>query len=586
MTVDEVLDEVEKDASFYRTTGGGITLSGGECLLQPDFSAALLKGAHERGFNTAIETACNVPWAFVEKVLPHVDTMLHDHKLTIPERHKKWVGVGNERILANFKKAYETFPDIDFIARTPLIPGINADEEHIRAVLAFIRPHKNVIDYELLPYHRFGLGKYEQPGRGVRARRLQDAVRRPGEAPAGHHRRGLRPHGPRSSQRSDATMIKNLGHAGTHRRVAVNVGSGFVPGMNSVLMGAALAGGKLGWEMVGIRDGFEGLLHPDRYPDGGLVALSPELVENLDPATGGVLGQAPPVDPFHARTPGGDGRRPVRRGAEEAPGGARRRARLRRGRPGARRSSPSSTARASTRCASPGRSRTTSPRPPMSFGFNSALSTTIEMLNKAYQAARSARKIAVVEVPGQQAGWIALQAGIAARADAVLMPEIPCHLRHLAARLKDKLSARRPWGLVVVAEGAQLFDDPPEPADGHAGRRTRTARSSSRGRARPPRPWRARLRPRIEGEIYPLVIGPWARGGNPTAVDQQLGMAYGAGAVQVLKGGQQRGDGRVRAPDIRFVPLAEAVGKVRTVPHDSEFMRIAQSLGIYLGTGL
>jgi pyruvate formate lyase activating enzyme len=164
MTVDEVLDEAEKDASFYRSSGGGITVSGGECLLQPDFTAALLKGAHERGFNTAIETACNVPWAFVEKVLPHVDTMLHDHKLTIPERHKKWTGVSNERILANFKRAYETFPDIDFIARTPLIPGINADEEHIRAVLAFIRPYKNVIDYELLPYHRFGLGKYEHLG--------------------------------------------------------------------------------------------------------------------------------------------------------------------------------------------------------------------------------------------------------------------------------------------------------------------------------------------------------------------------------------------------------------------------------------
>jgi pyruvate formate lyase activating enzyme len=164
MTVDEVLEEVEKDSSFYRSTGGGITVSGGECLLQPDFTAALLAGAHERGMNTAIETACNVPWAFVEKVLPHVDTMLHDHKLSIPERHKKWTGVGNERILANFKKAYETFPDIDFIARTPLIPGINADEEHIRAVLAFIRPHKNVIDYELLPYHRFGLGKYEHLG--------------------------------------------------------------------------------------------------------------------------------------------------------------------------------------------------------------------------------------------------------------------------------------------------------------------------------------------------------------------------------------------------------------------------------------
>jgi pyruvate formate lyase activating enzyme len=165
MTVDEVLAEVEKDESIYRTSGGGITLSGGECMLQPDFSAALLKGAHERGFNTAVETACNVPWANIEKVLPHVDTMLHDHKLTDTERHKKWIGAGNERILANFKKAYETFPNTDFIARTPLIPGVNADEEHIRAVLAFIRPHKNVIDYELLPYHRFGLGKYSYLGK-------------------------------------------------------------------------------------------------------------------------------------------------------------------------------------------------------------------------------------------------------------------------------------------------------------------------------------------------------------------------------------------------------------------------------------
>jgi pyruvate formate lyase activating enzyme len=165
MTVDQVLDEVEQDGTFYRESGGGITLSGGECLLQPDFSAALLAGAHQRGINTAIETAGNVPWRFMEKVLPHVDLMLHDHKLTDPERHKKWCGADNSRILENFKKAYETFPQTKFIARTPLIPGINDDEEHIRAVLAFIRPHQNVIDYELLPYHRFGESKYNFLGR-------------------------------------------------------------------------------------------------------------------------------------------------------------------------------------------------------------------------------------------------------------------------------------------------------------------------------------------------------------------------------------------------------------------------------------
>jgi pyruvate formate lyase activating enzyme len=165
MTVDEVLTEVEQDSGFYRESGGGITLSGGECLLQPDFSAALLEEAHRRGINTAIETASNVPWDFMAKVLPHVDTVLHDIKLTDPERHKKWTGVDNVRIRSNLKKAYETFPDKKFIARTPIIPGVNDDEEHIRATLEFIRPYQNVIDYELLPYMRFGESKYGFLGR-------------------------------------------------------------------------------------------------------------------------------------------------------------------------------------------------------------------------------------------------------------------------------------------------------------------------------------------------------------------------------------------------------------------------------------
>ena len=98
------------------------------------------------------------------------------------------------------------------------------------------------------------------------------------------------------------TLSTEIGHGSFLRRIAINVGAGYVPGMNAVIMGAALAAGKLGWEMVGIRDGFDGLLHPDRYPDGGLVTLSPQLVENLDPAAGGVLGQSGRVDPFHVRT--------------------------------------------------------------------------------------------------------------------------------------------------------------------------------------------------------------------------------------------------------------------------------------------
>ena len=259
-------------------------------------------------------------------------------------------------------------------------------------------------------------------------------------------------------------MIKNLGHAGTHRRVAINVGAGFVPGTNAVVMGAAIAGGKLGWEMIGIRDGFEGLLHPERYPDGGLLTLSPELIENLDPATGGILGQAPRVDPFHVRTVKED------KTMEEVDLSDEILKRLKVEDIDALISIVGDQGLAilhklhykglHTVCI-PRSIENDIASTAVSFGFNSALSITIEMLNKAYQAAKSARKIAVVEVLGEQAGWIALQAGIAVRADAVLMPEIPCDLKNLASRLKDKISARRPYGLVVVAEGAKFVDYTP-----------------------------------------------------------------------------------------------------------------------------
>jgi pyruvate formate lyase activating enzyme len=164
MSVDEVLAEVEGGRALSLRSGS-LTLSGGECLAQPEFCAAILAEAHRRGLDTAIETAGNVPWSAMERVLPHVDTVLHDIKLMDPERHRRWVGVDNSRILANYRRAYQSFPQTTFIARTPLVPGVNDDEAHVRAVLAFIRPFANVVDYELVPYRRFGDGKYGFLGR-------------------------------------------------------------------------------------------------------------------------------------------------------------------------------------------------------------------------------------------------------------------------------------------------------------------------------------------------------------------------------------------------------------------------------------
>ena len=211
--------------------------------------------------------------------------------------------------------------------------------------------------------------------------------------------------------------------------------------------------------MIGIRDGFAGLLFPENYPNGGLVALSPELIENLDPSTGGILGQSSRVDPFHATSASG----------KEVDLSDAILKRLKEEDIDALISIVSGQGLGVLqKLHNKGLHTVCIPRSiendiattAISFGFNSALSVTIEMLNKAYQAARSASKIAVVEVPGEHAGWIALQAGIAVRADAVLIPEIPCDIKNLAKRLKDKISIRRPYGLVVVAEGAKLGDSP------------------------------------------------------------------------------------------------------------------------------
>ena len=390
-------------------------------------------------------------------------------------------------------------------------------------------------------------------------------------------------------------MSQEVAPGGLHRRIAIMVGAGHVPGINAVIMGAALAADKLGWEMVGIRDGFDGLLHRDRYPDGGLVELSPQLIENLDPNAAGLLGQAPRVDPFHVRQVNDDMVEEVDMSdallkklqaenidAVVAVVGGRGLSILyklhRKG--------------LNTVCV-PRSIENDIAATSVSFGFNSALSMTIEMLDRARQAAQSARKIGVVEVLGDQAGWVALQAGIAVCADAVLIPEIPSDLQAVAARLQEKVTARRPWGLVVVAEGATFVDGSKAEAKPSSLKASLSPLATGdasdhviRRSGQAAETVACRLQLSIAEETYPLVLGPWVRSGAPTAVDRQLALAYGAGAVRGIKAGTYGTMVAFVPPDVKFVPLADAINKVRTVPRDSEFIHIAHSLGIFLGREL
>jgi 6-phosphofructokinase 1 len=280
--------------------------------------------------------------------------------------------------------------------------------------------------------------------------------------------------------------------------------------MNSVVAGAVLAAGELGWELVGIRNGFDGLLHTDQHPDGGLVVLDRQRIENLDPAGGGVLGQAPRVDPFHVRQVN-DGM------VEEVDLSDHLLERLKEEQIDALISVVGGRGLSILyKLHRKGLNTVCIPRSiendiaatMVSFGFNSALSFTIEMLDRIHQAAKSARRIGVVEVPGEYSGWLALQAGTAVVADAVLIPEIPCDLHALAAKLTEKMSVGRPYGLVVVAEGAQLAGTPQGQTDKPSkarqinlpsipsrircrqGQPVIRVSTSSNDRARQPRPWR------------------------------------------------------------------------------------------------
>ena len=164
VTVEEVMEEVLKDLPHCRRSHGGITLSGGECLMQSEFSSALLQAAHAYGITTAIETTGYASFEMMEdKILPFVDTVLMDIKHMNSAKHKLFTGVENGRILSNAKKIAASGANL--IIRTPVIPTFNDTPEEILEISQFARSLPGVKQHHLLPYHRLGSDKYEGLGR-------------------------------------------------------------------------------------------------------------------------------------------------------------------------------------------------------------------------------------------------------------------------------------------------------------------------------------------------------------------------------------------------------------------------------------
>ncbi|HUW35487.1 MAG TPA: 6-phosphofructokinase [Planctomycetota bacterium] len=387
------------------------------------------------------------------------------------------------------------------------------------------------------------------------------------------------------------------------KRIAINIGSGYVPGLDFVVAGAALAADQLGTELFGIRDGYDGLLYPDRYPKGGLVQLRPDIAQAAGHG-GSLIGTAARTDPFHVRSLGADNEVEELDRADDVLKALK----------GAGIEAVISLVGGSavtglhalsvafklhrrglrTVCI-PKSAENDIAAVPQAFGYNSVLSHTAQALEQIRNGALDIGRIAVVEVPGQHSGWLALQSGLAALANVILIPEIPYDLARVASQLAVQAKAGNRPALVVVAEGArpaaplQPLDE--EPGGLRASLAPNADLSLGEGEHIIDRSGAAasavatELQRLTNEETLPFSLGHLVRGGAPTSVDRQLGLAYGARAVRALQEGENGVMVVFDPPKMWMTPLQETLRQVRTVQVVSEVMQAARDLGIAFGDG-
>jgi pyruvate formate lyase activating enzyme len=165
VTVEDITAEVEKDRIFYEQSGGGVTFSGGEPLLQPVFLSELIDELKTRGFHLALDTSGFAAWEVLDRIARKCDLILYDLKIMNDVMHRKYTGVSNRLILDNLKRLSSVGKAI--WVRVPLVPGVNDDKENMRRTADFLRPLRNIKRVSVLPYHKGGCEKYTNLGKGA-----------------------------------------------------------------------------------------------------------------------------------------------------------------------------------------------------------------------------------------------------------------------------------------------------------------------------------------------------------------------------------------------------------------------------------
>jgi 6-phosphofructokinase 1 len=360
--------------------------------------------------------------------------------------------------------------------------------------------------------------------------------------------------------------------------ISITTGGGDAPGLNAVIYAVVHAAAKLGWKVIGIRDGYNGLLNPSEYADGGCFALTAETVRNIPHLGGTILGTTNRGNPFEVleRTVGGASR-VVDRSAHVLDAFSRNNidAHVAIGGDGSLTIALQLYKKGLRVVGVPKTIDNDLRSTVASFGFSTAVSFATECIDRLHTTAQAHRRVIVVEVMGRYAGWIALHAGIAGQADAILIPEIPYDIRKVAEHLRIATSGPRQHSIVVVAEGAK-------PMGGEV-----TVKSRELGRVERLGGVGERVAKDIEDltgkESRAVVLGHLVRGGSPNAQDRILGLGFGAGAVYALNHGMNGVMVAVNPPKLDFVPLEDAVAHLRMVPLDGEAVLVARTLGICFG---
>lgn len=354
----------------------------------------------------------------------------------------------------------------------------------------------------------------------------------------------------------------------------MNTGGGDAPGLNAVIRAVVLAAHNRGWQVYGIQRGYEGLLSFN-----GVVRLGPDEVRGITHLGGTILGTTNRGNPFRYAVTDPDGtKREVDRSDElvAAFSASGLDALVAIGGDGSMQIAWELSKKGLPVVCVPKTIDNDVECTQQTFGFDTAVSTATEAIDKLHSTAESHERVMVVEVMGRDAGWIALLAGMSGSADVILIPEIPFDIDKVCERIRAREATGRHFSIVVVAEGAKprggevtlVERRSAGTVDRLGGIASRVAQGISE---------------RLPKEVRTLVLGHLQRGGSPTTFDRLLGLRFGAAAVRAIADGAFGTMVGLAGESINRTPLADAVGRQKLVPLDSDIVATARELGIELG---